>query len=153
MDSRRLGLPLFTLLCVLSTSAFASTLALVGAKVYPSPTEAPIENATIVIRDGRILAVGPSAKVKPPRLARLVTVVNCRRMFITSGYWNSHVHFTEDVWKNAASADAAKLEEHKHRFSETLMLCESVSRRMKYPVREFSQWASRFIRRTAFLFM
>jgi imidazolonepropionase-like amidohydrolase len=112
MDTRRVALALLPLLCVLSTPVFASTLALVGAKVYPSPTDPPIENATIVIRDGRIVAVGPSAKVKPPRLARLVTVVNCRGMFITSGYWNSHVHFTEDVWKNAANADAAKLEEH-----------------------------------------
>ena len=112
MRTYRLGVCLLALWSAFSASLFASTLALVGAKVYPSPGEAPIENATILIRDGKIVAVGPGAKVKPPRLARLVTVLNCRGMVVTAGFWNSHVHFTEDVWKNAATADPAKLNDH-----------------------------------------
>lgn len=73
-------------------TALASDLALVGAKVYLSPTEPPIENATILVHDGRITAVGPSATTKPPRFARAVTVIDCKGMVVTAGFWNSHVH-------------------------------------------------------------
>jgi imidazolonepropionase-like amidohydrolase len=39
-------------------------LALVGAKIYPSPTEEPIERGSILIHDGRIVAVGPKDRRK-----------------------------------------------------------------------------------------
>ncbi|MGB9236667.1 MAG: hypothetical protein WCC04_19840 [Terriglobales bacterium] len=65
-----------------------------------------------MIRDGRIAAVGPSAEVKSPRISRSVTVINCNGRIVTAGFWNSHVHFTEDIWKNAAGADPAQLKEH-----------------------------------------
>jgi imidazolonepropionase-like amidohydrolase len=81
------------LLPLLSTQpVLASDLALVGAKVYLSPTDPPIENATILVHNGRITAVGPSATTKPPRFARAVTVINCKGMVVTAGFWNSHVH-------------------------------------------------------------
>jgi hypothetical protein len=35
----------------------ASDLVLVGAKIYPSPTEPPIENGAILIHDAHILAI------------------------------------------------------------------------------------------------
>lgn len=72
-----------------ATRVFASDLVLVGAKIYPSPSEAPIENGTVVVRDGRILAVGPSAKIKVPHGA---TVVDCKGLVVSAGFWNSHVH-------------------------------------------------------------
>jgi imidazolonepropionase-like amidohydrolase len=112
MHMRLLALTLALSLFTLSTPLLGSNLALVGAKVYLSPNDPPIENATILIHDGQIVAVGPSAKVKPPRLVRAVTIVNCKGMVVTAGFWNSHVHFTEDIWKNAATGDAGKLEEH-----------------------------------------
>ena len=69
-----------------------SDLALVGAKVYLSPNVPPIENATIIVHNGRITAVGPTTTTKPPRLARAVTVIDCKGMVVTAGFWNSHVH-------------------------------------------------------------
>jgi imidazolonepropionase-like amidohydrolase len=69
--------------------SYAADLALVGAKIYRSPTEQPIENGAIVIRDGHILAVGPSASVKIPRHAEIIA---CKGMVVTAGFWNSHVH-------------------------------------------------------------
>lgn len=93
-------------------SGFASDLVLTGATVYPSPSEAPIPNATIVIHDGSIVEIGPSASTKGPRFARAVTTIDCKGLFITAGFWNSHVHFTEDAWKNAAAAAANQLEKH-----------------------------------------
>src|SRR2546422_9500050 len=88
----RIGIPLPVLLlwvlfsCDLSR---ASDLVLVGAKIYSSPTETPIENGSILVHDGRILAVGPSASMKFPRAA---TVLHCKGLVITAGFWNSHVH-------------------------------------------------------------
>jgi dihydroorotase-like cyclic amidohydrolase len=67
----------------------ASDLALVGAKIYPSPTDEPIENGAILLRDGNILAVGPSATLKIPRNAE---VIDCKGLVVTAGFWNSHVH-------------------------------------------------------------
>jgi hypothetical protein len=67
----------------------ASDLALVGAKIYLSPTEPPIENGSVVVRDGRIVAVGSSASTLIPRSA---TVIDCKGLVVTAGFWNSHVH-------------------------------------------------------------
>jgi imidazolonepropionase-like amidohydrolase len=70
-------------------SCFCSDLALVHAKIYPSPTEPPIENGAILVHAGRILAVGPTATIKIPRHA---TVIDCNGLVVTAGFWNSHVH-------------------------------------------------------------
>lgn len=82
---------LLSLFCVLFACGLsrASDLALVGAKIYPSPTEPPIENGSIIVRDGRIVAVGPSSKIKVPRGAQ---VIDCNGSVVTAGFWNSHVH-------------------------------------------------------------
>jgi imidazolonepropionase-like amidohydrolase len=67
----------------------AADLALVHAKIYPSPTDPPFEDGSIVIHDGRILAVGSRAAVKVPRGAK---VIDCTGLVVTAGFWNSHVH-------------------------------------------------------------
>ena len=82
-------------------------LALVNAKVYPTPQAAPILDANVVIHDGKIVAIGKDADV--PKSAY---IIECAGRVIVAGFWNSHVHFTEDAWHEAASAPAAKLEEH-----------------------------------------
>src|SRR5438445_780337 len=80
---------LVALLLGLSMSGFASDLALVGAKIYRSPTEAPIEDGTILVHDGRIRAVGPRTNIKVPQDA---SVIDCKGLVVTAGFWNSHVH-------------------------------------------------------------
>ncbi len=87
----------------------SGNIALVGAKVYSSPTATPVEDAVILIRDGKIAQIGKPGTVKLPGS---VQVIDCRGKVITAGFWNSHVHFTEDVWNNAGSAPAPKLEAH-----------------------------------------
>ena len=69
--------------------SYSSDLALIGAKIYPSPIEPPIENGAILVHEGRILAVGPSATIKVPPDA---TVIDCKGLVVTAGFWNSHVH-------------------------------------------------------------
>jgi imidazolonepropionase-like amidohydrolase len=88
----RLGraLPLLLILVFLATlHSHASDLALVGAKIYLSPSEPPIEKGTILVHSGRILTVGPATAIKVPRGT---TVIDCNGLVITAGFWNSHVH-------------------------------------------------------------
>jgi len=60
----------------------AQDLALVGAKIYPSPAGVAVEGGTVLVHDGRIAAVGPSATIKIPKEA---TVLNCQGMVVTAG--------------------------------------------------------------------
>ena len=80
------------------------TLAIQHARIYVSPTEPPIEDGTILIRDGLIAAVG--AKVEIPAGT---TFVPCDRCVVTAGFWNAHVHFTEPKWSRAEWKSAAEL--------------------------------------------
>ena len=86
----------------------ASDLALIGAKIYPSPTEPPVEHGTILIRDGVILAVGPSRSVKIPKGT---TSVDCKGSVVTSGFWNSHVHIFTPALLHVHEARAGDLDE------------------------------------------
>lgn len=93
----------------LSASGFAFDLALIHAKIYSSPTNAPIEDGTIVIHNGRITAIGPRTSTKPPRFARAVTVINCKGLVVTAGFWNSHVHIFTKGLLHAETLSASNL--------------------------------------------
>jgi imidazolonepropionase-like amidohydrolase len=90
-------------------AANAQTLVLLGGSLYASPDAAPLPDAVVVISGGVISAVGGRNEVQIPNDAR---VIDCAGKTIVAGFWNSHVHFTQPVWKNAASAPAAPLQEH-----------------------------------------
>jgi imidazolonepropionase-like amidohydrolase len=81
-------------------------LALVGATIYVSPAEEPIRDGVVLIHGTRIAAVGSRSIVKVPPTAR---VLNCSGFTITAGFWNSHVHFFERKWANAATTPAPEL--------------------------------------------
>ena len=104
---------LVLLLVVLAVAARSATtepsrdLALVNGKVYPTPQAVPILDANVIIHDGRIVAVGKDAEV--PKSAY---IIECAGRVIVAGFWNSHVHFTEDAWREAATAPTGRLEEH-----------------------------------------
>jgi imidazolonepropionase-like amidohydrolase len=85
----------------------ASDLALVGAKIYPSPTEPPIENGSILVRQGQIVAIGPARAIKIPRGA---TRIDCKGLIVTAGFWNSHVHIFTPGLLRARDATAAELD-------------------------------------------
>ena len=70
-----------------------TTLAIRDAKIYPSPDEPAIEHATVVVKDGRIVAVGPDVTVPAE-----ATLIPCKSCIVTAGFWNAHVHFTEPKW-------------------------------------------------------
>jgi imidazolonepropionase-like amidohydrolase len=81
-------------------------LALVGGTIYPSPTEEPISNGVILIDGGKIVAVGRRASVRVPRGTN---VIDCTGLTITAGFWNSHLHFLERQWTDAATLPASEL--------------------------------------------
>ena len=79
----------------------AGTLALVGATVYSSPAATPLRDAVVLLAKGKIVSVGKRAEIKLPKAAR---VIDCRGKTVVAGFWNSHVHFIEDVWQPGYAA-------------------------------------------------
>jgi imidazolonepropionase-like amidohydrolase len=100
-----------TALALISLPAFATDLVLTGGTVYANSKAAPLRNAVIVIYDGKIESIGTQGEVHGRHSAQ---VIDCTGKFIVAGFWNSHVHFTEDAWNGAANAPSAKLEAHMH---------------------------------------
>jgi len=93
----------------IGATANAQTLALVGGKIYASPDAMPLDDAVVVTSNGVIAAIGGRSDVQIPSDAR---IIDCTGKTVVAGFWNSHVHFTEAVWKNADSAPAAPLTAH-----------------------------------------
>jgi imidazolonepropionase-like amidohydrolase len=79
-----------------------------GKKIYTAPDAAVIDDGVVVVRDGRIAAVGKRGAVAVPAGAQEST---CSDGFITAGFQDSHVHFTGQQFQNAANAPAPVLEQ------------------------------------------
>jgi imidazolonepropionase-like amidohydrolase len=100
-------------LFLITGSVFSQTangpadLALVGARIYTSPSAAPIENGTVLIRHGKVSDVGSSSKIVVPKSFR---IISCKGMVLTSAFWNCHVHFIEQKWNRADTISAARFD-------------------------------------------
>jgi len=81
-------------------------LALAGAKIYISPADQSIRDGIIIITGDKITAVGGRSDTGMPQTAQ---VIDCTDLTITAGFWNSHVHFFERKWANAAAIPASEL--------------------------------------------
>lgn len=100
----------------------AHDLAIVGTRLYPAPDVAPLDDATLVIRDGRIVAIGARDRVAVPAGMR---VVDGRGKSVAAGFWNSHVHLIKPPFlapdaQPAAALDAA-LRDHFTRWGFTTL--------------------------------
>jgi imidazolonepropionase-like amidohydrolase len=71
-------------------------LAIEHSRIYVSPTDPPIEDGTVLIRDGLIAEVGRHVDVPVD-----AAIVPCDHCVVTAGFWNAHVHFTEPKWTMA----------------------------------------------------
>lgn len=89
-----------------TTGDVNGSLILNGGTIYGSPTEKPIRNGTVVIRDGKIIAIGRRGSVRIPKG---VPTLDCSGLTILAGFWNSHVHFSERKWAGAANIPADEL--------------------------------------------
>jgi imidazolonepropionase-like amidohydrolase len=103
----RIQVIIFLMFMCISGLANATDLALVGAKIYTAPTTPPIENGSIILRAGKIAAVGPYNKIKIPKNA---TVIDCKGMVVTAGFWNSHVHFLPPGLLHAENLSAGQID-------------------------------------------
>jgi imidazolonepropionase-like amidohydrolase len=72
----------------------ASTMAFTGARVIDGTDRAPIENATILVRDGKIVAVGAASAVTVPAGAQRVALAG---KTVIPGLVNAHGHVGNTV--------------------------------------------------------
>jgi len=88
-----------------ATSAGAQALAFTGATVWDGSGASSIPNATLVVRDGRILRVGREA---PPEGA---TVIDLAGRWVIPGLVNAHGHVTGLWATDDVHGAAARMEE------------------------------------------
>ncbi|HTP54842.1 MAG TPA: amidohydrolase family protein [Thermoplasmata archaeon] len=91
----------------LSAGISPGAIAIRGGRLIASPDASAEEGGTVVVRDGRIVAIGVDVSV--PSDAR---VFAAEGKVITAGFWNAHVHFTEEKWRSAARQSSAALGVH-----------------------------------------
>ena len=95
--------------CAMAASAIAAdpdALLLTGKRVYPSPDERAIDDGAVLVRNGKIAAVGARRDVS----ARNAAIHRqCSDGFITAGFQNSHVHFIGEPSKDSARRPAAEV--------------------------------------------
>jgi len=84
-------------------------LAIRNARILPSPDAPAIEPGTVLIRGGRIVAVGPEVSIPPE-----ARIIPGEGRVVTAGFWNAHVHFTEPKWKSLARKPSTLLEAQFH---------------------------------------
>jgi imidazolonepropionase-like amidohydrolase len=90
-------------------TAQGQVLVLKGGNLYASPDATAIPDAVIVTLAGVITAVGRGSEAPIPPDAR---VIDCKGKTVVAGFWNSHVHFTEPVWRTSVDGPAAPLTSH-----------------------------------------
>ena len=98
--------PLLMALTGAAPAHAADTWQLNAAKLYTAPDAPAIADGVVVIRDGKVVAAGARKTVRIPEGAR---VSECSGGVVTAGFQNSHVHFMEAVWNDAAHAPADRL--------------------------------------------
>lgn len=81
--------------------AMDGPLAIVGAAVFDGVRDTLLPDHTVIVDGNRIVAVGPSARVKAPVGAR---VVEARGKHLIPGLWDAHVHLAQPEWTVAALA-------------------------------------------------
>jgi imidazolonepropionase-like amidohydrolase len=88
---RPLRLPLVALAMSLASVSLASaqTTAFTGATLIDGTARAPVPNATLLVRDGRVVAAGPAAAVPIPAGATRVALDG---RFVIPGLINAHGH-------------------------------------------------------------
>jgi imidazolonepropionase-like amidohydrolase len=77
-------------------------VALIRGTIYLDPVTDAIENGIVLIEGDTIVAVGGDVPAG-------ANVIDCSGLTITAGFWNSHVHFFERKWANAAAIPATEL--------------------------------------------
>jgi imidazolonepropionase-like amidohydrolase len=83
-----------TAVVTLSAQSPSGAKAFTGARVIDGTDRAPIQNATVVVRDGRIVAVGPATSVTVPAGADRISLAG---KTVIPGLVNAHGHVGNTV--------------------------------------------------------
>ena len=78
------------------------TFALVGGRLIDGTGAAPVEDATVFVRNGRIVAAGPRARVTLPAG---VATVDVSGQSVLPGLWDMHAHVGQAEWGPAYLAE------------------------------------------------
>ena len=77
-----------------ASTAEQATLAIEGVSVVPMDSERVFSDVTVLVGNGRVLAIGPSGEVSVPESA---TRVDGRGRYLIPGLNDMHVHFQEEL--------------------------------------------------------
>src|SRR5947207_8265645 len=89
-------------LSLIDTGGATETKAFVGARIFDGTTKPLIENGTIVVQDGKVIAIGPSGKIKAPNGAQTIGVSG---KTITPGLINAHGHVSDVEGKRTGATE------------------------------------------------
>lgn len=79
---------------------------LAASRLYVSPEGPPIDDAAVLVVNGRVDAAGPAKDIPARGATRLA---QCDGGIVVAGFQNSHVHFTEAKFADAAAKPAGGL--------------------------------------------
>ena len=71
------------------------TFAFTGATLIDGTGKPPVANATVVTRDGKVVAAGPADQVTVPADAQRIDVSG---KYIIPGLWDMHAHYEQVEW-------------------------------------------------------
>lgn len=87
---RRIGCGLLCCAFVIAGNALAGVTVLTGATLFDGSDVQPLPDSVVVVRDGRIVDIGPAGRVPIPAGA---VVTDLRGKWIIPGFIDAHVHF------------------------------------------------------------
>ena len=105
---RALGGLVSALMLVVGAEARAdgATWAIEHVRVLPSATAKAIEDGVVVVRDGKIAVFGPAKSTPVPEGALRIDGAGGT---VLPGFWNVHVHFTDERFTDAERRPAPEL--------------------------------------------
>jgi imidazolonepropionase-like amidohydrolase len=81
---------------------------LTGTRVYVAPDAPALDDAWVLVRGGKIEAVGGASSAKPKGVPADSA---CSGGVIVAGFQNSHAHFIDPAFENAATRPAGELQQ------------------------------------------
>ena len=89
------GMAVLTELARRTQPPLSPVVAITGVTLIDGTGAAPVRDAAVVVRGGRIVAAGPRARVAVPAGAR---VIDGRGKYLIPGLWDMHAHYEQVEW-------------------------------------------------------
>lgn len=115
-------LPAISMIVFSHTATYAqknNTFIFTHANVIPMNKETVLRDYSVIVKDGKIIQIGPSPSVKTPKGAK---VINATDKFLIPSLSDMHVHLEGDAWNMMFPSDAEKFTEKELDFNDILFL-------------------------------